>query len=164
MLPLQRLERHYVANVVVMALHLQTATIPTQIHSSTSTVILDVTDINTKEYYLLLHFYDWQEILSLPCPLPFTSNFSHANYRRFIWLTFYMLNVPILTLIQNVMQFAHSSEHLMLSLFVHLQSCYQHSSFWQLSLWILVFLIPRRIKQYINIIPFLLTVTSITEP
>jgi len=60
MLPLQRLERHYVANVVVMALHLQTETIRAQIHSSTSTVIIGVTDINTEEYYLLLCFYDWQ--------------------------------------------------------------------------------------------------------
>jgi len=48
--------RDYVANVAVMALHLQTATIPA--HSSTCTVILDVTDINTGEYYLLLSFYD----------------------------------------------------------------------------------------------------------
>jgi len=47
-----------VANVAVMALHLQTVTIPAQIHSFKYTVILDVTDINTEEYYLLLHFYD----------------------------------------------------------------------------------------------------------
>jgi hypothetical protein len=46
------------ANVVVMALHLQIATIPAQIHSSTCTVILDVTDLTTGEYYLLLYFYD----------------------------------------------------------------------------------------------------------
>jgi hypothetical protein len=47
---------------------------------------------------------------------------------------FKMLNIPILTPVQNVMQTAHSSEHLMLSLSGHLQSCYQHSSFSQLSL------------------------------
>jgi len=47
-----------VANVAVMALHLQTATISAQIHSSTCTMILDVTDINTGEYYLLLGFYE----------------------------------------------------------------------------------------------------------
>jgi hypothetical protein len=60
MLPVQRLERDYVANVAVRSLHLQTATIPAQIHSSTCIMILDVTDINTGEYYLLLRFYDWQ--------------------------------------------------------------------------------------------------------
>jgi len=60
MLPVQREERDYVANVAVMALHLQTATIPAQIQSFTCTVILDVTDINTGEYYLLLRFYDRQ--------------------------------------------------------------------------------------------------------
>lgn len=57
MLPVHKLERDYVANVAVMALHLQTATIPAQIHSSTCTVILDVTDItheNTIYYYAFM--------------------------------------------------------------------------------------------------------------
>ena len=67
MLPVQGLERDYVANVVVMAHHLQTATIPAQNHSSTCNVILDVTDINpypTAFPYgngMVLHFYQQQQ-------------------------------------------------------------------------------------------------------